>query len=44
MNYFECLVGVKQGHIIFAILFTLFINNLADEIKERGLGFDIGED
>jgi len=35
---------VKQGDSISATLFALFINNLAEEIKESGLGLNIGED
>ena len=37
----SCPVGVKQGCIISPILFTLFLNDLRDEIAEGSHGIDI---
>ena len=37
-EYFECPIGVKQGDCISATLFATFINDLAKEIKQTGVG------
>ena len=38
----SCPVGVKQGCIISPILYTLFLNDIRDEIAEGSHGIDIG--
>ena len=42
-DYFDCPVGVKQGDCISAILFAIFINDLATEIKESGIGINLND-
>ena len=37
-SFFEIEVGVRQGCMISPMLFLLFINGLAEEIKRRGRG------
>ena len=40
-EYFECPIGVKQGDCISATLFATFINDLAKEIKQTGVGLNL---
>ena len=40
-DYFNCPVGVKQGDCLSPTLFSIFINDLATDIKESGLGIDL---
>ena len=40
-EYFDCPIGVKQGDTISATLFAIFINNLAEEIKNSGVGLEL---
>ena len=40
-EYFECPMGVKQGDCLSPTLFAIFINDLATEIKNSGLGIDL---
>ena len=40
-DYFDCPVGVKQGDCLSPTLFSVFINDLATEIKETGIGVDL---
>ena len=40
-DYFECPVGVKQGDCLSPTLFSVFINDLASEIKDTGIGVKI---
>ena len=40
-DYFNCPVGVKQGDCLSPTLFSIFINDLATDIKERGIGIDL---
>ena len=37
-DYFDCLIGVKQGDSLSPTLFAVFINDLVREIKETGIG------
>ena len=41
-GWFELQAGVRQGCVMSPILFSLFINGLARELKEQGQGVDIG--
>ena len=43
-DFFDCPIGVKQGDNISATLFSIFINDLAEEIKATGIGLDLTED
>ena len=40
-DYFACPIGVKQGDCLSPTLFSIFINDLATEIKESKLGIDL---
>ena len=40
-NYFQLLNGVKQGGVLSAKLFTLYIDGLFTEIKQSGYGCHI---
>ena len=42
-DYFDCPIGVKQGDCISATLFAIFINDLAQEIKDCKIGIDLTE-
>ena len=42
-EYFDCPIGVKQGDSISATLFSIFINDLAKEIKNTKIGLNLGE-
>ena len=42
-DYFDCPIGVKQGDCISAILFAIFINDLAIEIKDSNIGLNLNE-
>ena len=37
-DYFGCPVGVKQGDCLSPTLFSIYINDLASQIKETGIG------
>ena len=41
-EWFELQAGVRQGCVMSPVLFSLFINGLARELKKRGQGVDIG--
>jgi hypothetical protein len=40
-DWFDINVGVRQGDVLSPILFSLFINGIADDIKKRGLGIKL---
>lgn len=40
---FDLHTGVRQGCVLSPILFSLFINGLAREIKKKGIGVQIGK-
>ncbi len=40
-EWFECTSGVRQGDILSTILFCVFINDLAQEIKSMNIGINI---
>ena len=42
-DFFNCPIGVKQGDCISATLFSIFINDLAEEIKNTKVGIDLTE-
>ena len=42
-EYFDCPVGVKQGDCLSPTLFSIFINDLATEIKESNIGVILEE-
>ena len=42
-EYFDCPIGVKQGDCISATLFAIFINDLAQEIKDSSIGINLNE-
>ena len=42
-DYFDCPIGVKQGDCLSPSLFAIFINDLAEEIKQSGVGLELDE-
>ena len=40
-NYFDCPIGVKQGCCLSPTLFSVFLNDLALELKESGILMDL---
>ena len=40
-EYFDCPIRVKQGDSLSPTLFAIFVNDLAEEIKESGLGIEL---
>ena len=43
-DYFDCPIGVKQGDCLSPTLFSIYINDLAQEIKDSGLGIPLEDD
>ena len=43
-EYFDCPVGVKQGDCLSPTLFAIYINDLAKEIKNSGVGVELNID
>ena len=43
-DYFDCPVGVKQGDCLSPTLFAIFINDLANEVKDSGVGLTLSND
>ena len=42
-DFFDCPIGVKQGDNISATLFSIFINDLAEEVKATKVGINLTE-
>ncbi len=38
---FDVKLGVKQGCVLYPTLFSIFVNDLAGEVKDHKAGFDI---
>ena len=43
-NYFRCPIGVKQGDCLSPTLFAIYINDLALELKDLGIGIEVNPD
>ena len=43
-EFFQILLGLRQGCILSPLLFDLFINDLVEEIRRSGLGVQVGND
>ncbi len=42
-KWFDCSSGVRQGDVLSTTLFSIYINDLAKEINELGLGVPVGD-
>ena len=40
-DYFDVEVGVKQGCILSPTLFSIYINSMAKEINQSGIGIEV---
>jgi len=43
-EWFDIDVGVRQGSVLSPVLFSLFINGMAEEVKKLGLGVSYGDE
>lgn len=42
-DWFDCTIGLKQGCNLSPTIFSIFANDLVDEINNLGVGVKVGE-